>query len=317
MTSPLLYDLYSPFQYPWMSMNYFMVLWASAQIIRHVLTRMEATKHVFADLQEDKKRNAITYVILFVGTTFAFGCQVYGGYDILFRGQDITSMERLNWCVMSIQCIVVLYIWELCFREKIGLPLLFHHLCTILLAQLVTATFFDTHNLIYIRLALMMGLHASTEQISFFSLFVLRLNFLRKHHKMLFLLSAAQTFCIKTTLFLGSTVWFFRIVLRGDLLPNVGWGLFWTISFVPLNVALYGAQLYASKILYVIACRHTAIPPSCYLDHTDDDEDRVGKKELSGDDIGVTNSTKAAVGDDAVFDDNDYYSEEGGMSFGA
>jgi hypothetical protein len=98
-------------------------------------------------------------------TSMAFVLQIYGSWDILFQFEEETSQQRLDWMVFAIQTISVLYVWELCYRQKIGWPLLVHHLVTVLLIQLSTASFFDTQDLIYIRFAVLLGFYATTEQI--------------------------------------------------------------------------------------------------------------------------------------------------------
>jgi hypothetical protein len=74
-------------------------------------------------------------------TTMAFVLQVYGGADILINLEETTGSYRLDWLSFAFQTISVLYIWELIYSEKIGVPLLIHHLLTVLLIQLLVPSF--------------------------------------------------------------------------------------------------------------------------------------------------------------------------------
>jgi hypothetical protein len=162
-----LYNLYSPFQYPWFCLNYFMAVLFFSNVFQKALehVKFQKIKSTFYILSEDKKKNVITYVMQLLMTSMAFVLQIYGSWDVLFRFEDETSQQRLDWMVFAIQTISVLYVWELCYRQKIGWPLLVHHLVTVLLIQLSTASFFDTQDLIYIRFAVLLGFYATTEQI--------------------------------------------------------------------------------------------------------------------------------------------------------
>jgi hypothetical protein len=246
-------DLYRSFQYPWMCFNYFMVPWVLSHLVRELLMRMTATKTTFMDLSEDKQRNAAAYIVLLIGTTFAFCGQMYGGYEVFFEDRETTSEQRFNWLAMSMQSIIILYIWELGFRIKIGIPMLLHRLCTICLMQLASATFYDTKDKIYIRLALMVGFHATTEQSSYIALFIFRLKLLQKQQGLLFYVAAAQTFVVKTTVFLATAVYYCLLLANAQFVGR--WGLFWKIFGLPALFILYAAQVYEAKGLFGLALK--------------------------------------------------------------
>ena len=204
---PTPYDLYSVFQYPWMGFNLFAAIWLFSVLCRTVLNKYapRRIRQAFHALDEDKKRNTITYVILLVGTTVSLISQVYGGMDILFRYQDTTSPERIEWAVFSVQCIFVLYVWELIYRLQIGVPLLAHHICCISLCQLVSASFVDTHDVKYLRFAILLGFQATTEQLSFVALLLFRLNYCLQYQSVLFFGAAAMSLVLKTAM-MGTTM---------------------------------------------------------------------------------------------------------------
>jgi hypothetical protein len=261
-TSAVYYDLYSPFQYQWSCINFFLAIWLLSVLFRQVLLRMKYLdiNYNFNCLDEGKKRNVITYIMQLLVTTLALILQIYGSLDILFRNKDFTSQARFEWMAFSLQAIAVLYVWELCYRVDIGWPLLVHHLVTILLIQLSSASHsFDANNIEWIRLAILLGFYATTEQLSFVALFFYRLRLYPAWHGILFYASAAQTFILKTIV---------SIALAGYAISNfyvnddeaTGWMWFWRFCFLPPVIVLYASQLYACKILYDLGsrCRETA-----------------------------------------------------------
>ena len=251
------YDLYSSSQYPWMCFNFFLILWLSSIIIRQILLRSKY-QDKFRELSEARQRNIVTYVVELVITTFVFCCQIYGGTDILFQFKDTTSESKLDWSILAIQLIVVLYIWELCYRIDIGWPLLVHHLVTLLLTQLAAASLFDTNDLIYARYALLFGFTATTEQISFVALFAYRLGIYKTWQASLFNAAVIQTVVLKTVVTVLVTVLFIIDIVNGrfDNHPD-GWAWFWKIFFVILLIGLYAAQIFAGWILHILSVKCT------------------------------------------------------------
>jgi hypothetical protein len=255
-----LYDLYSPFQYQWSSINIFLAIWLLSGLFRQSLlnTKKLDINNRFYNLHEDKKRNVITYTMVVLVTTLVFILEIYGSLDILFRNEDSTSETRYEWMVFSIQSIAVLYVWELCYRVKIGWPLLVHHFVTLLLIQLSTACFFDTNNIVYLRFAILLGFYATTEQISFVALFFFRLELYPELHGILiFYAAAVQSFILKTIVTIVAIGYAILILYVSDDVDDdtTNWKWFWRIYFLPLLLVLYSSQLYACKILYTLASR--------------------------------------------------------------
>jgi len=248
------YDLYSPYQHPWMGLNVFIAFWILSHLTRRVVKNFKWSKKLrdgFKALSEDKKRNVVTYVLQLIATVLALGAQLYGGKDLLFQNMDWTTPARLDALNFSVSLIAILYIWELCYREKIGTPLLIHHLVTLLLIQLITATLFDTHVVLYYRFALLLGFHATTEQASFVALFAYRLGIWETRQSRLFYVATAQCFFLKTAVTIISVV--FYCTSLDDI--DGAWGWFWKIGFLPLMTCLYGSQLYAAQILFTLGGR--------------------------------------------------------------
>lgn len=253
------YDIYNPFLYPWMCLNFFLAFWFLSGMVRRGIYHVHKSNicKIFDALTEDKKRNVITYIFQFWVTLFAFILQIYGGSDILFKLSELTTATRLNCMVLAVFSIAVLYVWELCYREKIGWPLLAHHFVTLLLIQCSTASFYETGNILYVRYAMLLGFHATTEQISFVALFCFRLGIYIRYHAVLFYVAAVQAFVMKTVVTFAAFIFFIRDVFVNNAFNNepTSWDLFWKILFLPLLVVLYGSQLYACKILYSLGRR--------------------------------------------------------------
>jgi hypothetical protein len=254
-----LYDLYSPFQYQWSSINFFLAIWLLSCLFRQALLNIKKLdiNNSFYSLDEDKKRNVITYIMEVLLTTLAFILQIYGSLDILFRNEDSTSQTRYECMVFSLQVIAVLYVWELCYRVKFGWPLLLHHLVTLLLIQLNLASFYDTNHIACIRFAILLGFYATTEQFSFVALFFFRLKLYPEWHGFLFYAAAAQALVLKTIVTIVTIGYVIYTFYVSDDLNDVtsNWKLFWRICFLPLLLVLYASQLYACKILYALGSR--------------------------------------------------------------
>jgi hypothetical protein len=132
---------------------------------------------------------------------------------------------------------------------------LIHHLVTLLLAQLSTAAYFDTHDILYLRYATLLGFHATVEQFSFVALFFFRLNVFEKWQAFWFFFSAAQSLLFKTVVTVISVIYYIQLVVDGRFSMSDPWGAFWVISWIPLLACLYGAQVYACLILYRLGKR--------------------------------------------------------------
>ena len=285
-----------PFVFNWMAMNQFIAIWVVGRACHQLLpfflpghtdtsidkdlsaTRHETTNNTpvampgiaknstggkaispaqrFINLAPEKQRNAVTYVLQLFVTSVALVIQLGAGRELILY-ETVSNVEQLEWGALAIQAISVLYVWELIYRQTIGGPLLFHHIVSLLLIQLVMAAFFDTHHLIYLRFAIIFGFHATTEQTSFVALFCFRLDLLSKRaQSWMFLFSAVQTILVKTTITVATCILFTNNVqnFRDDNLHGT-WGSFWIVSTIPLILSLLMAQVYSSWILFVLGMR--------------------------------------------------------------
>lgn len=248
------FDLYKP-QYPFWCLNFFFITWCLGSLFHYLLSKTKtwdiSTK--FLALTEEKRRNVVIYVLQILLTTIALIAQVVGGIDVFFQMKETTSELRMDLMVLSTEIVFVLYLWELIYRLGIGFPLLVHHIMTCLIGQLFAASFFDTFDVIYIRLALVMLLYATTEQSSFVALFCYRLDLLSKKSQVhLFTLAAVQSFVVKSAIAIFALVYFciaFFVNGAADDQPT-NWKWFWKICFIPLLLLLFAAQIFSSNILW-------------------------------------------------------------------
>ena len=248
------YQFYKP-QYPFWCFNFFFLIWGLGSLCYYSLSRAQfwgiASK--FSALTEEKKRNVVIYVLQVLVTTIALITQVIGGIDVFFQMKDTTTQLRMDLMVVSTQLVFVLYMWELIYRLAIGFPLLVHHIMTCMIGQLFAASFFDTFDVVYIRLALVMLLYATTEQSSFVALFCYRLDLLSKRHQVnLFTIAAIQSFVIKSAIAIFALVYFcITFFVNGDADDQpTNWKWFWKICFIPLLLLLFAAQIFSSNVLW-------------------------------------------------------------------
>lgn len=249
-------SIYESINSSWMTINVFCACWALSHAIRHLHVHVpnDVAWFHFDALPEDKKRNVVTYITQFVVTTFILVAQICGGYDVVFKFSDVaeTTEEQVNWMNVAAVTLCILYIWELIYRVTIGYPLLLHHLITILLVQLVLGTFFDTQQIIYLRIAMILGFHASTEQLTFVALYVYRVGLLPSYHSMLFYVSALQTGLVKAGLTIF-VLYLYGVEVRKGTLFIGSWGTFWKYMLPPLVILLFITQVYACKILFILS----------------------------------------------------------------
>lgn len=250
------YDVYSPYQYPWMTINYFILIWCASSAIYLCLKKYKGNADIqrtITSLDEDKKRNIVIYVVQILGSTFALFAQLYGGIDIIFHMKDETTRDRIEWAVLAIVSIAVIYIWELIYRLKIGWPLLIHHIVTIIFCQLSMASYFDTRQVEILRVALLSGFYATTEQPSFVALLFYRLDIYPRCHSFLFFSAGIAALILKTVVTIAS-MWQYAVFFR-DEEEFDSWATFWRYAFIPILLMLYGSQLYACRILYLLGSR--------------------------------------------------------------
>ncbi|CAB9518963.1 expressed unknown protein [Seminavis robusta] len=279
----LAFDLYSTEHYPFWCLNYFLMLWFLSHITRVFFKRLAGSKlqTSFAKLDPNKQDNVVIYVLQLVGTTVALAAQIYGGADIIFQGKDTTSEVQMTWLLVSIQVVAILYIWELIYRKEIGFPLLIHHLVTIVNSQVVAATFFDTHQIVYIRFAVLIGFHATMEQPSFVALFLYRLGLCsKKWQAFWFNFSAVQTLVFKTMITTVTAVYYIFVVYNQEVVMDGSWGAFWILFFPPMTLCLYGAQAYSCYVLYLLGKKCKGEGSECSLSKAEDTLTEIDELEV-------------------------------------
>lgn len=250
----LVTNVYDPFVYPWMCLNFFLALYTLGSLLYFGLSMRSSP---FVTLDEDKKRNVVTYAMQFLVTLLAFILQIYGGKDVLFLLSDDTTLTRLNCMVLAAFCVACLYVWEMCYRTSIGWALLTHHFVTLILLQCANASFYETGNIAYVRYCMLLGFHATTEQLSFVALACFRLGWFARWQGFLFYAATLQALILKTLVTFAAFAFFIRDAWVVDTFGDdpARWDMFWKVLFLPLLAILYASQLYACNILYSLGRR--------------------------------------------------------------
>jgi hypothetical protein len=142
--------------------------WAGARTLEALLTWRGAS---FAKLGHVVQRNVVTYVLEIVVTSTALGLALLYGGDLLFHNR-IGTVENFANLRMVLLLVGTLYVFELCYRVRTGVPLTVHHLVTVALQVMLTFSLYDSAPSVEARTALRVGLlvslHACTEQVTFF-----------------------------------------------------------------------------------------------------------------------------------------------------
>ena len=297
VSSPFVASSFDPYDYTsWWTLHLFLALWALVWILRSLiisgLLLPKFTRSKFLELWERRKRNVLTYCVSFLFTTIAFCLQLYGGWNILFDHYDsndhsnnndvdsdadipttgITtalSDREIQFSVLSIQLVCIVYVWELIYRERVGYPLLSHHFVTLLFLQLllITNISLDPAPILYLRLALLVTFFATTNQMSFVALFTFRLKIFNPQiQRYLFWVAAVQTFLLKAILTGGCAGYYFVLVFGRDdhedpdqTFDTTPWGTFWKIAFLPFLLQTFVAHFYVSQMLLTLSQRQMTV----------------------------------------------------------
>jgi hypothetical protein len=152
-----------------------LTLWLLSIVIHTALNRVPT----YRKLNALKQRNVVTYVLEILVTTAALILTLVFGSDLLFKGKTGGLSDATNGRI-GLLLIATLYVFELLYRNETGLPLILHHLITILLIVLLVFSNKDdspsAESRAFSRFGLLISLHASTEQLTFVGLTLYRLG---------------------------------------------------------------------------------------------------------------------------------------------
>jgi hypothetical protein len=118
------------------------------------------------------------------------------GVPLVF-GKDIT-VDALENVVFGTSMLCSMYLFELCYKTHSGIPLLVHHLVTLILVSLAIYRYDYNQNVVNLQNATLLGLTAVTEEFDFVALIMYRM-----HHRKTVLclrISALSSLLIKTFL---------------------------------------------------------------------------------------------------------------------
>eukprot|EP00549_Striatella_unipunctata_P012216 CAMPEP_0118702434 /NCGR_PEP_ID=MMETSP0800-20121206/17893_1 /TAXON_ID=210618 ORGANISM="Striatella unipunctata, Strain CCMP2910" /NCGR_SAMPLE_ID=MMETSP0800 /ASSEMBLY_ACC=CAM_ASM_000638 /LENGTH=225 /DNA_ID=CAMNT_0006603643 /DNA_START=11 /DNA_END=685 /DNA_ORIENTATION=- len=212
-------------EFPWMCINLLVGASLVSPFVRNLLGANRTIGSKFNKLDEEDQRDVVSFVITGIFTSLALIAQVYGGYDVLVNNSDDMTQDQMDAVYVFLQ-LTVIFLWEVFFRIHTDPFRRAHHLCCMLLLQFATTTIYDTKNVLYVRVALLLGFQVTTSQLSLFASFAERLDLFPKSKFFLSYVAASATFIIKTAAMVASCYFFQAefIVKGGDSNP---WGEFW------------------------------------------------------------------------------------------
>jgi len=196
----------------------------------------------------DMRRNINTYVLeLFLGTAL----MIWNSINIHFAKTDKFGINQqtvpyIEHSLLVGMLIVVLYAFELIYRNNLRWPMITHHIFTIVIAMFGIARLERSLKLsIFLNLEILL-LTALTEQPIHIALMMYRFHF-KKYVAELFYFSAIQNFVVKFGLHIWGGIIWGKHIKDGDLA--------WEIFFPILAVLLFFVQIYASWIQWQLGDR--------------------------------------------------------------
>ncbi|GAQ88100.1 hypothetical protein KFL_004000030 [Klebsormidium nitens] len=249
-----------------------LIYWVLCAVAHSALRRRAPPYRTLSAL---KQRNTATYLLEILVTSAALVLTLAYGGDVLFFGRSGSVAAATN-ARIGLLLIASLYVFELVYRNETGIPLMLHHVVTILLIVLLDFSSKDdapsAEARAFQRFGLLVSLHASTEQLTFVGLAMYRLG--HPWAARVMKISTWQVLVFK--LVINVLTWALLIdfyVTQYDepsaSRSGTNWHIVWPILLPFLNMALFASQLYSVYIIHVIATRLEA---------------RARSADLSGDD---------------------------------
>lgn len=247
---PELYDIFAFHQYPFMSLMFFLSLYVLAKMTNKGFEKYFGK--VYTDLDIDKQRIAVTYVLEIMVTSGLLIVMTYGSKTMLFVDYKETSHEETQAIMSGVHGMVALYTFELVYRVSFGIPLLVHHMVTIALAHLIACCMYERpsiNTLDIMRANVLMAYTAITEQPSFIALLLYRMKMNEEASKW-FYFAAIQSAVTKSILIVSALYYFCISPAQFGRNGWDGWSILWSIIWIPLCLCLYATQIYACVVLY-------------------------------------------------------------------
>ncbi|GAQ80091.1 hypothetical protein KFL_000460035 [Klebsormidium nitens] len=241
----------------------------------------------YRNLSPLKQRNVATYFLEVLVTSAALALTLTYGSDVLLYGRTGSPNVRIG-----LLLIATLYVFELIYRNETGIPLLLHHLITVLLLVLLVFSSKDNapsaEARIVQRFGLLISLHASTEQLTFVGLAMYRLG--HPWAARVMKISTWQVLVFK--LVINALTWVLMIdyyVTKYDdpsaSRTSTNWHIVWPFLIPLRNTALFFAQLYSVYIIHVIASQHEGRARALHLGRRAGAANPSGGDTSSGDDV--------------------------------
>ncbi|PWN98626.1 hypothetical protein FA09DRAFT_338468 [Tilletiopsis washingtonensis] len=194
-------------QHPtWFSINTFagmLILYALAKLLHLVLPRACGRRRWEA-VSPTNRKTMVIYVLQITVTLAAFALQMASASLAKFEFTARTlEMERAG-----VTLVAMLYVFELVYRDSMRGPMIAHHIITVFIMSLAMTLVYTERDPSFALTGWLWLFQATTEQLTFVSLFLYRLKINPRTLRILFRVSAVQAFACKAASIAGTVyVW--------------------------------------------------------------------------------------------------------------
>ncbi|CAM9397194.1 unnamed protein product [Chrysoparadoxa australica] len=206
-----------------------------------------------------QKRNTKTYILeLIITTPIFFAMTIKAPYILTVTPQESITPQGGGYAMAySASWLVLLYTFELLYRNATNIWLVMHHMATITTVCLALVCLLDTYTE-DVTLLLILAYSAVTEQSTFLALVLHRFGF--KSAGSAFKVAAITSYLFKGAVFCITWFTYAKVVLPGvcnvDLSANApAWNTFWRIWVPLVNVTLLATQVQANNVLWKLGNR--------------------------------------------------------------
>jgi len=219
----------------------FLFFWISSFLLDIVLWRLVKEYKIN---KLEVRRNIVTYILeIVVGTALMIWIAVL--FNLISTKGEYT-LYRFQQSTFVALVLLVLYLYEMLYREGLRWQILIHHCVTISIVLIGIQRVEASSEVWIVEVLLLLSLTAFTEQPIHIGLLMYRLGF-RKFVAELFFFSSIQNAVIKFMLHIWCIVIWAKNVKHGD--PS------FRVIFIILEALLIFVQIYASYVQWQLAVR--------------------------------------------------------------
>lgn len=197
------------------------------------------------------RRNAVTYFMQLIGTTAALLIMTVRLPRFITVTDLDKSFDKTDVSLISVIVSLVYYLYEIIYKTSINLPLMVHHLLTIVMGILICFMLWDTFNPAA-AYPIVMLYSAVTEQPVFIALLLYRFKYPSYRW---FVFASIASVVSKTAVF--CIVW---VVVKKALLDveyenlnnDFQWKRFMVYALSVANVSLFVVQVYSVRTYWIL-----------------------------------------------------------------